>query len=326
MKFRSELDWTSPFPSISYDSKIMFLGSCFSENIGEIFQNLKFQSTVNPNGILFHPLAISKVLNHALNEEKFNEKHLVKRDNIFYSWLHHSSICGFNKTEYLEALNSSIFDLSHQLNTSDFLFITFGTAWGYFHSDNNEIVANCHKQPANLFIKKLAPIGEMVTVYEQLLSQLIERNPKLKIYLSISPVKHLKDGIIENSRSKSVLISAAHIICDKLEQVNYIPAYEWVVDDLRDYRFFKEDLAHPNELAVTYIWEKLIDTLFDSNTKKTIRDVQVILQSIEHKAFQPKSEEHQKFISHTIHKINQLPEALVYSFSNELNHLKAQLT
>lgn len=325
MKFRTELDWTMRDISIDHESKLIFLGSCFAENFGRKFVLLKFNTSVNPNGIVFHPLPIFEILTRAIKNETYNSNDLVKRDAFNFSWFHHSQYYNANDLELLEHLNAEQHRLNQKLKSADFLFVTFGTAWGYELNSSEKIVANCHKTPSSNFNKKLSLCSEIARHGIELIKLLHEQNPNLKILFSVSPVRHIKDGITENSRSKAELISATHQIIEATKNTTYIPAYEWLIDDLRDYRFYANDKVHPSTEAIEYIWKKISQTLFEKNTLKNIQKIEEILAAANHKPFHMESKQHQKFLNKTISKIDLLEGSIKNSLRKELEKLKAQL-
>ena len=325
MKFRTELNWKSSNIKLDYPSNLLFLGSCFAENFGRKFKSLKFNSTINPSGIIFHPIPIFKILKRALKNQPYSASDLVCRDKMNFSWLHHSQHFHENESILLSTLNAQNVNLQNQLKTANYLFLTFGTAWGYELKTNGEIVANCHKLPSINFDKKLSSSTEIVNQGIELVELLQKENPSLKIVFSVSPVRHIKDGIIENSRSKAELISATHQILEATTNTEYIPAYEWLIDDLRDYRFYGKDNVHPSEEAIEYIWEKLSQTLFDDATLKKIQTIQEILNAVNHKPFQVKSKGHQAFLKKIVSKIESQNSSMQNKLNNELEILNAQL-
>jgi hypothetical protein len=258
----------SPF-AIDQNHKIMMMGSCFAENIGGMLREHRFNVNVNPSGIMFNPLSIALALEKWISGEKINADHFIKRGDEYFSFLHHSSVKAGSKQELEKALEQINVRAGEEIKKTDFLIITFGSAHYYYHTELGTSVANCHKQPGNLFEKRLLKVEEIVKDYSVLIESLQKANPKLKIIFTVSPVKYLRDGVVENNLSKSILILAVHELCGKYKEICfYFPAYELVNDDLRDYRFYKEDLAHPNEQAIKYIWEKFSETYFHLQTRE----------------------------------------------------------
>lgn len=314
-----------PF-NISYTDKILFIGSCFSEEIGNKMADLKFDVLQNPNGILYDPISISDALFSYIENKPFDEENLFELNGLWHSWKHHSCFSGTNKKEVLEKINNSQLSAHDFLKEAKILFITFGTAFNYALKNNSQNVANCHKAPANIFFKTLLPIEEIKADLRSVITALEIFNPELKIVLTVSPVKHVKDGVIENNRSKSRLIEAAHQVVDEKQNVFYFPAYELVNDVLRDYRFYKKDLVHPNEIAIEFVFEKFSDSLFDSNTKETRKEVERILLAENHKPFVKESNAHFKFIASQIGNIERVKKKYPFlDFVNEKKYFAEQL-
>jgi hypothetical protein len=268
---------------IKHNDKIFLIGSCFSENIGTLLSEHKFKTASNPSGILFNPGSIHDCLRNLLTHSAFNEKYLVKRDDIYFSYLHHSSIHHHDKQKLIERVNDTEQKAATFLKTANYLIITFGSAYVYQHTELNEIVANCHKQDKSCFEKKLLDVDEIVKTYSTLIEALKLINPKINIIFTVSPVKYLKDGLIENTLSKSTLILAVHRLIKQHSHCHYFPAFELVNDDLRDYRFYKEDLAHPNDLAINYIWRKFSDCFFEPQTNFINQQINKLNLALSHR-------------------------------------------
>ena len=272
MKFRTEIP-TPKYPfNINYQNKLMLVGSCFSDHIGNFFQEMRFDTLSNPFGTLFNPVSIANALKMCMNPELFNEQHIDFFNEKWISYAHHGKFSHPDKETFLQNIRQNL-DKAHDfLNSANYLFITFGTAYCYRLIERDLIVANCHKIPANQFEKQLLTIEQIVGLYQDLLEQLRQFNPKLKIIFTVSPVRHLADGFHENQISKSTL----HLSVNQLvENTNtfYYPSYEMVQDDLRDYRFYAADLCHPSDAAVTYIREKLTDAFFTPETQERMKEV-----------------------------------------------------
>jgi hypothetical protein len=257
---------TFPF-KINHADHIFLIGSCFSEHIGNRLAKLKFKTLSNPDGILFNPLSIHHSILSVIHKQKSDAKFLFERDAAFLSYHHHSKIKANSINELISLIDKIELFKRDFIQRTQFLFITFGTAYYYFHKQLNIAVSNCHKQDSNLFEKKLLSVSEIVETYNLLLTSIFDINPELKIIFTVSPVKHLKDGMIENNISKSTLCLSIHEICKHNKNCFYFPAFELVNDDLRDYRFYKEDMAHPSEQAINYVWEKFSNSSFDTKTK-----------------------------------------------------------
>lgn len=294
-----------PF-KISYRDKILFIGSCFSEEIGNKLKELKLNVLQNPNGILYDPLSISDALFSYFENKPFDEKNLFELNGLWHSWKHHSVFSGADKKDVLKKISASQSWAHAFLKEANFLIITLGTAFYYQLKDNDKNVANCHKAPSAFFEKKLIPTDEIISEMLSVLAALEIFNPKLKIIFTVSPVKHVRDGIVENNRSKAKLIEAVHSIEEQKENVFYFPSYELVTDVLRDYRFFKNDLVHPNETAINFVFENFCDSLLETESHKIMKEVRQILSAANHKPFFKESEAHKKFVDAQIEAIRDL--------------------
>jgi lysophospholipase L1-like esterase len=281
---------------IDYNSNILLIGSCFSENIGEKLNYFKFQTKQNPLGILFHPRAIENLITNVINEKTYTEDDLVFQNERWHSFDAHSSLSSSDKNELLENLNLAITSTSNQLRSASHIIITLGTSWIYRHIESDAIVANCHKIPQKKFLKEILTIDEITESLEGIVALLKSINKDVDILFTVSPVRHLKDGFIENTRSKSHLISAVHSVVDIRKNTHYFPSYEIMMDELRDYRFYTEDMIHPNTTAINYIWEKFIYTWFSEDSLNFMKEIDVIQKGILHRPFNENSKEHQQFL------------------------------
>lgn len=282
---------------IDYTSKIVLLGSCFSENIGSKFTEFQFQITQNPFGILFHPKAIEVLISRSLNYHLFNEKDLIYNNEMYHLFDVHSSLSNTNKDIVLTSANTAIKTTKTFIKNTSHIIITLGTAWVYKHVKSNKIVANCHKIPQREFEKQLLSVTEISESLQRSMNTILAVNNNVKFIFTVSPVRHIKDGFVENNLSKAHLLASIHqIISNNKNVANYFPSYEIVMDELRDYRFYKEDLLHPNQTAINYIWEKFTDAWLDSSTHKTMQKVDEINKGLTHKPFNEHSEAHQHFL------------------------------
>ncbi|MBL7911456.1 MAG: GSCFA domain-containing protein [Bacteroidia bacterium] len=279
---------------INHKHNLFLIGSCFSENIGALLKQHKFNTSSNPNGILFNPASIHQSLTDILNAKDLSDNFILSRNGLYYSYLHHTSINAPSANELKENVNSQTKKAQAYLKESDVLVITFGTAFFYHHLTTGQVVANCHKQPQQIFEKNLLAVNEIVSAYTGLIKKLQNFNPKLKIIFTVSPVKYLRDGVTENNLSKSTLILSVHELIKQNKKCCYFPAYELVNDDLRDYRFYKEDLAHPNEQAITYVWEKFSDACFNDRTIELNKQIYKLNQALNHREMSSGSQEQQK--------------------------------
>ncbi len=285
--FRTSFSIPSSPNKISYQHKLLFIGSCFTENIGSRLKDLAFQVEINPLGILFNPLSIITGIEMIIGKRHFTEKELFHFDNKWISFHHHSEFSGKDKKLTYEKILSRLTHAREYLTDGGFLFITWGTAWVYKWKETGKVVANCHKIPNHLFNKELLEVSEILLHYEQLLDNLWENYPQLSVIFTLSPVRHWKDGVEQNQVSKSTLRLAAYKLCQMYEQAMYFPAYEWMMDDLRDYRFYKEDMLHPNTTAIRYLWSKFEDTFFNPETQKIYQEIEKLNKFLGHKPSDP---------------------------------------
>jgi hypothetical protein len=273
MKFRTELP-IPKFPfQISYNNNILLLGSCFSDHIGTFLTNHRFFVLSNSFGALFNPVSIANAIKMAMQPELFTKDYRYFFDDRWVSFAHHGSFSHQDQNLFIHNLNQQLTDTKSFLEKTDFLFITFGTAYCYKFIERDLIVANCHKIPNAQFEKFLLKIDEIVQIFKDILQKLKSFNPEMKIVFTVSPVRHLGDGFHENQLSKSVLHLAINQLTDE-KNVFYFPAYEIVMDDLRDYRFYAEDLCHPAENAVRYIEEIFADSFFSQETKEKCKTIE----------------------------------------------------
>ncbi|MCR9182069.1 MAG: GSCFA domain-containing protein [Flavobacteriaceae bacterium] len=316
MKLTTEINIPKSKHPIDYHSKIMAFGSCFAEHMGAKFQYYKFQNTINPFGILFHPLAIEKVIHFALSENAFTENDIFFLNERWHCFDAHSQLSHPDKEVLLQNLNGALKIPREQLKESTHFILTLGTAWVYKHKKSGDIVANCHKVPQNEFEKQLLSITEIEESLHKIVEIVKENNPNISFTFTISPVRHLKDGFAENQRSKAHLIAALQSFLNRkitnprvlsgAEVGDYFPSYEIQMDELRDYRFYAEDMVHPNQLAVDFIWERFSETYFTKETFATMKEVDTIQKGLAHKPFNPSSESHIKFIQKLENQMEQL--------------------
>ena len=293
--------------SINYSSKLFLMGSCFVENIGEKLEYHKFRNKINPFGIVFHPVAIRNLLKRIAEQHFFTENDLVFHNERWHCFEVHSSLSNPNKENFISDLNNQLKTSFEFLKEATHVILTFGTAWGYVYKKNNLLVANCHKIPQQQFNKQISSVIDLEKCFDNCFKLIQKVNAKAQIIATISPVRHIKDGIIENNRSKANLTAALHQIITTNNKITYYPAYEIVIDCLRDYRFYKRDLVHPNDTAIDFIWEHFCQSwIYDILTQKTLKRVSEIQRGLQHKPFNAESEAHKKFISSLDRKISDL--------------------
>lgn len=310
MKLQTNIPLQPEKNQINYDSKILLLGSCFVENVGKKLNYYKFQSLQNPFGIIFHPKAIEKLILKAVKKEQFTEKDIFFFNERWHCFDVHSDLSNVSKEGILEELNKVVALTTKQLNESTHIIITLGTAWVYRFIETSSLVANCHKVPQNQFSKEILSVNEIVSSLQNMISEIRKINNEVSIIFTVSPVRHLKDGFIENQQSKAHLIAAIHqFVASSAVERYYFPSYELMMDELRDYRFYAEDMIHPSQTAINYIWEKFKQVWVKETVFSTMDEVETIQKRLSHKAFNPNSEQHQKFLETLSKKISYLQKA-----------------
>lgn len=313
-----KMQFTTPIPipknstPIDYNSKIVSLGSCFAENMGEKFDYFKFQNKTNPFGIIFNSVSIERIIDRVVNDVLFTEEDIFFHNERWHCFEVHSDLSHFDGTELLENLNQILAETKKQLQKATHIIITYGTSWVYRNIERDVIVANCHKVPQKQFTKELLSVVIIEKSIQNTIDLIKKINPDCSFIFTISPVRHLKDGFIENQRSKAHLITAIHNKLSsehcQLPTANYFSSYEIMMDELRDYRFYAEDMLHPNQTAIDYIWERFSESFIDENSFQTMNEVQEIQKGLNHRSFNPDSEQHLKFISKLHQKINFIKE------------------
>ena len=307
MKLQTQIPLSSqPHNQIDYSSKLVLFGSCFSENIGDKLAYFKFQSIVNPLGILFHSLAVETIISRAINKDYYTEDELVFQNEQWSCLDAHSKLNDTSKTQLLQSLNTALDQSYHALNESSHVIITLGTAWVYRYIETDKLVANCHKLPQKKFLKELLSLDEINESLSAIVALVRTINPKVSFIFTVSPVRHIKDGFVENTQSKAHLIAAIHEVVDARKQLYYFPSYELMMDELRDYRFYNDDMLHPSSKAINYIWEKFQKVWMTEaaiNTSKRIGQIQV---KKAHRPFNPNSEAYQTFLEKLDSEIKEL--------------------
>ncbi len=295
MNLQTKISLRLEEPQIDYNADLLLLGSCFAENIGEKFSYYKFKNQINPFGILFHPKAIETFLWMATQGEQYTETDLFFMNERWHCFDAHSSLSSVNKDALLQHLNQKLAVTRNKIRTSSHVIITLGTAWVYRLKALDMIVANCHKIPQREFDKELLSVDEVYQCLQNCVHMINSLNPSVKLIFTVSPVRHSKDGFVQNTRSKSHLLTAIHQVVDKSENAAYFPAYEIMMDELRDYRFYSDDMIHPSELAVNYIWERFMEVWVSKEIGQMMKRVDEITKGISHRPFNPQSEQYLLF-------------------------------
>ena len=307
MKLQTQVPLKKAENQIDYRSQLIVLGSCFANNIGDKLAYYKFQTLQNPFGILFHPMAIENLISRAIQQKEYTGEEVFFLNERWQCYDAHSDLSSVTKEELLGSLNSGLLQTKLYITKATHIFITLGTAWAYQLKKSGKEVANCHKVPQIAFQKQLLSIEKISQSLEVIIHQIRAVNAKAKIVFTVSPVRHLKDGFVENQQSKAHLISAVHHII-KAGNASYFPSYELMMDELRDYRFYANDLVHPNDLAINYIWEKFKAVWISETSYRTMDEVATIQKGLDHRPFNLESEKHQKFLRHLKERIILLQE------------------
>ncbi len=281
---------------IDYNSRLLLMGSCFADSIGSKLRDYQFQALKNPFGVLFHPLAIEKCLTRAINKTHYQVSDLKYHNSLYLSLEAHSQFNCTDSEQVLLELNKALDITRDQLIDCSHLIVTLGTSWVYRFIETDMIVANCHKIPQKKFLKELLSVEEIQNSLQSIMALVKDVNPTCKFIFTTSPIRHIKDGYSENSRSKAHLIAATHSVINQFKDAFYFPAYELMMDELRDYRFYQRDMVHPSEQAIDYIWDKFRECWLSDEAQKLYKEVQDLLKGMSHRPFNPESTQHQAFL------------------------------
>lgn len=323
-EFRTEIKVTpSPSAQITLRSRIVTQGSCFADAIGGRLQCFKVKALVNPFGVIYNPESIHKALDHAVFNESPPEHTYLRNQEVFLNYNLHSEFFAPRKEELVSRLLNTIGTTHYFLKDAEWLLLTYGTAWVYRRKDTGEIVANCHKMPQALFTKSLLAPEHVASSFRAFYGNLRKINSRIKVILTVSPVRHVKDTLVLNNVSKSALLLACHMICSEFEDVEYFPAYEMMMDDLRDYRFYKRDMLHPTAEAEDYIWGKFMERYFTGELVDFVKTWTGIRAALQHRPFHPGSESHQRFLSETLSRLAELKPTV--DVDEEISAVKRQM-
>lgn len=317
---RTVVNIESNFDKINQNQRFVFLGSCFANNMGEQFIQYKLKSTVNPLGVIFHPISLIRLINRSINKDWFSEKDFFEFDSYWFNY-ELSGTCARDSLKAAIAFaNNQLVELRSNLANADRLFLTFGSAIGYLK--NGEVVANCHKQDGSLFAKNNSKEERLFNVVKSSLELLMKINKNIQVHITVSPIRHKKEGLVENSRSKATLINLAHNLSDFFPAVEYFPAYEIVVDELRDYKYFNNDLVHPNLNAINIIWNRLLETLASKDLNEFVQKSSQFNKSIKHRSLHPKSISNKKFLKKLINELCDFQKATNTSWNTEIEEVE----
>ena len=292
MLFQTDVNITPLKDTISYGDGILFLGSCFADEVGSICRGLGFNAMVNPFGVLYNPVSIANAIHRLYNGRPFTHNEVIRTGEEFYcTFSHNTDFWNHNEDALLEHVNQSLQEAHEHFQKAKWIILSLGTAWVYRYRATQEVVANCHKLPSQLFDRYCLSLEAAV----KCLSDLLQAFPDRQFIFTVSPLRHLKDGLHGNQLSKSTLFLAVDEACERFENAHYFPAYEILLDELRDYRFYKEDMVHPTDQAVRYIWEKFVGFAINPSEKPAMQAAQELKQMLHHKPLFPDSEAYNKF-------------------------------
>jgi hypothetical protein len=305
LKLQTQIQLSPEKNQIDYESKVLLLGSCFTENIGGKLEYFKFQNLQNPFGIIFNPVSILGLVERAIRNEYFTEADIFQKEENWYCFEVHSLLTAGSKEAFLGLLNNKLEQLREYVSIASHIVFTYGTAWVYRYKTFGLLVANCHKVAQKEFSKELLSVETVATTLEKTTALINEVNLNATIITTVSPVRHSKDGMIENARSKAHLITALHQVEDTMD-LHYFPSFEIMMDELRDYRFYKQDMLHPNETAIQIIWERFKGVWIASETETLQKEIDTVQKGLRHRPFNPESASHKEFLENLQKKISVL--------------------
>jgi len=326
MDFRIEIDIPKSEIEISHRSHILMFGSCFIENIGKLLVDNRFNVNLNPFGILYNPASIARNIRVLLDNYEFSDNDIFEYKGLFNSFCHHGSFSDVSKERCLSKICKSTNRASEDIKKSDVLIFTFGTSYVFRHKEKDIVVGNCHKLPTADFDRYRLRVEDIVGDWSVLIKQIRQHNPDVKIIFTVSPIRHMKDGAHDNQLSKSVLLLAVDELCKSNEDCQYFPSYEIVLDELRDYRFYNEDMIHPNGTAVKYIWDRFSDAYIGQEAKSIMDEWNKIHLALNHRPLNPQSDEYKHFLRQTLLKIEAFENKYPYiCCREEVSSLKSRL-
>jgi len=306
LRLQTSVDVPDLHWDLDHTHPIAWMGSCFAENMGQRLKYYRYQQSGNPFGIQYQPLALSQTLKRALQGTPVTSSELYEHNGLHFHWLHHTSLSDPDPASLLVNLNRQLESWADQLKDVRVLLVTLGTAWAYKHLSYGDWVGNCHKVPAKEFEKELLDIDTMAEALSESFTLLRKVNPTIQIGITVSPVRHIRDGIIANQRSKARLIEVAHTLCNAHDYCTYFPAYEIVLDELRDYRYYGRDLVHPSELAVDLIWERFARSALSKEAHVHLTAIDRVQRALAHKVSRPNTNAHEQFVKQTLAQMEQL--------------------
>jgi hypothetical protein len=326
-RFRTIVEFSASGEKIGYQSRCLFMGSCFTEEIGGRMLSHKFPAMINPFGTLFNPASICDNLEMLIEGKVLSDNDLFMHNGIWFSFSHYTGFDRQDRQECLSLINKSLLEASSWIRQCNYIVITLGTAWTFIYNATGKLVANCHKLPSADFTRKLLDPEEICERYDHMLGALKNINPGARIIFTVSPVRHWKDGAVNNQLSKSILLLSIHRLMEKHQIISYFPAYEIFMDELRDYRFYASDMLHPSETGSAYVWERFCDAWLDETSKKTMAGVTAILKAFAHRPKQTDIPNLKKFTENLLKQIDQLTLSNPnLDFSPEIALLRERLT
>lgn len=307
MEFRTRVRLEKPRFTFSHADSSLFIGSCFAENIGAMMASHFFSVDVNPFGVLYNPASVASALRLLIEDKLLTTSDLFFYDDSYHSFMHHSRFSSPNEEECLSQINERLVFSSSVLRRADRLVVTFGTAWVYKLKNNGQVVGNCHKIPDSSFLRIRLTVDEIVQEWTELLEMIRNVNSELKILFTVSPIRHWKDGANGNQLSKATLLLAVNELCSRFPEItDYFPAYEIMLDELRDYRFYADDMLHPSPLAIEYIWNCFSETYLNKESQVLLNELESIHKALNHKPFNPESQSYRDFLFKTLQKAEQI--------------------
>jgi hypothetical protein len=305
MEFKLSFTPAKPQQKVGHNTPLLLTGSCFSEHVAALLQQHAFSVVSQPNGVVFNPVSIAQHLQRIINSEIYKEEELFFNNELWHSWHHHSSFSGTDKNSVLDMMNNRLGEAHHQvMQPGCMIMVTPGTGYVYEVNERKQIVANCHKYPQQQFAKRLLSPEEIVAEFSPVIEQLKET----AFCFTVSPVRHVRDGLVENNLGKAVLLQAVHELCRRYKTCYYFPAYEIIIDELRDYRFYNSDMVHPSQQAIAYVWQQFTETCLSDGAKELVKDMTTLNAMLHHKILHKHTEAHTKFIEAKENKIKEVEQ------------------
>jgi len=326
MNFRTEINIEKFQQQIYHSDNILTIGSCFAENMAVYFKLSRFNVLGNPFGVLYNPISIYNSLKFVVENREFSDSDLIFNQSEWHSFYHHSDFSNHQKGKILKDINLQNENTNRFLNSANFIVITFGTSYVYEFLANGIVVSNCHKIPQKEFKYYKLNLDETQKAILNIVEMVEKFNPKIKFVLTVSPIRHWKNGAHNNQLSKANLLLAIDEVIKEKKNCIYFPSYEIIMDDLRDYRFYNSDLIHPNKIATDYIWEKFSNSVFSNECIEAMNEISKIVVARNHKIRNINSEKHQKFLQTIIAKITLLQEKYTYlNLEDDLSYFRSQI-